>query len=165
MNNNTRHISPRGLGLVKHFEGLYLKAYQDTGGVWTIGYGHTGMRHMDGSVKAGRVITEAEADRLLEHDMIRAEVFVQRHVKVDLNQDRFDALVSFSFNTGGLIDEEGEPTMILRTLNLGDFEGAARQFGRWVFDDGRKLKGLVRRRHAEMLLFQGDHEALEDFLD
>jgi lysozyme len=164
--NESLRISDRGLALITHFEGLYLKAYQDPVGIWTIGYGHTGLRHNDGTVKRGRVITEREAVRLLRDiDMPRSEAFVRKHVVVGLKQHEFDALVSFSFNTGGLILKNGKPSTLCRLLNTYDFAGAARQFAYWNKADGKVLRGLTRRRHAEKLLFEGDFEAMEDFLD
>src|SRR6478609_5634681 len=62
-----RHVNQDGLELIKHFEGLYLKAYKDPVGIWTIGYGHTGLTHQDGTVYEGRKITRAEAEQLLRY--------------------------------------------------------------------------------------------------
>src|SRR5215831_15156546 len=64
-----RCVNQRGLDLIKHFEGLFLKAYKDPVGIWTIGFGHTGLQHNDGTVRAGRKITRDEAERLLVHDI------------------------------------------------------------------------------------------------
>lgn len=143
-------ISDAGLSLVRHFEGLYLTAYQDEVGVWTIGWGHTGLTHEDGSVFAGRNITETEAVELLKHDMGAFEQRVDRLVSVPLNQCQFDALVSFDFNTGGL-----ENSTLRRLLNAGDYWGAACQFDRWNRAGGQVLRGLVRRRASERDLFCG----------
>jgi lysozyme len=143
-----RHINKDGLELVKHFEGLYLTAYKDPVGIYTIGYGHTGLTHMDGSVYPGRKITKAEAEQLLKHDMGKFEKRVSDLVSVALNDNQFSALVSFDFNTGGL----GESTL-LKKLNAGDTSGAKLEFSKWIYAGGKKLTGLVRRRNAEAALF------------
>lgn len=145
-----RHINQNGVDLVKHFEGLYLKAYKDPVGIWTIGYGHTGLTHLDGTVKAGRVINTAEAEQLLRHDMEAFEKRVVSFVKVELSDDEFAALVSFDFNTGGL----GKSTL-LKKINAGDRAGAADEFLKWDKAGGKTLAGLTRRRKSERNLFLG----------
>jgi len=142
-------ISSCGLDLIRHFEGLYLTAYLCPARVWTIGYGHTGLTHKDGTVKYGRVITESEAVKLLAHDMQKFEERVNRLVKVPLTQDEFDALVSFDFNTGAL-----HRSTLLKKLNQGDKKGAAAEFAKWTRGGGKVLSGLVRRRKAERHLFE-----------
>lgn len=143
-----RRINDAGLELVKHFEGLQLKAYKDPVDVWTIGYGHTGLQHKDGTVYAGRAITKAKAEELLRYDMNQFERRVEALVKVAMTEDEFSALVSFDFNTGSL-----HKSTLLKKLNAGDKEGARAQFGQWVNAGGTKLAGLVRRRKAESALF------------
>lgn len=143
-------ISKQGLDLVKSFEGLYLDAYRDEVGVWTIGYGHTGLQHRDGTVFSGRVITRAKADELLAYDMHQFEQRANTLVTVPLTQSQFDAIVSFDFNTGGLAK-----STLLKLLNKGDFFGAAGEFDKWNKAGGTVLKGLTRRRHAERDLFCG----------
>lgn len=151
------NISALGVQLVKHFEGLYLKAYLCPAGVWTIGYGHTGLKHKDGTVKKGRKITQEEADLLLFQDLnTKYAPDVRRLVTVPLAQHEFDALVSFHFNTGAL----GKSTL-LRKLNAGDKKGAAEQFLRWTRGGGEVQPGLVRRRKAEQYLFNTGRLALE----
>ncbi len=148
--NTKLRVSAEGLALIKHFEGLFLKAYVCPAGVWTIGYGHTGRMHNDGSVKAGRVITEGEAIQLLALDLEKVGKDVKALVKLPMTQAQYDALVSFQFNLGKL----GKSTL-LRLFNAGDDAGAAAQFSRWVFAGGERLKGLVRRRAAERAHFEG----------
>lgn len=148
-----RHISQRGIELIKHFEGLFLKAYKDPVGIWTIGYGSTGLQHKDGTVYPGRTITKPEAEELLKYDMHQFEARVQTFVKVPLTDDQFAALVSFDFNTGGL----GRSTL-LKKLNAGDYIGASRQFLRWDKAGGKTLRGLTRRRQSEMNLFLGNEK-------
>lgn len=138
-------ISGIGLNLVKHFEGLYLKAYLCPANVWTIGYGHTK------SAKKGQVIDADRAEKLLQWDMQKFEDGVTKLVKVPLKQREFDALVSFSFNVGlGALKR----STLLKKLNKGDRKGAAKEFKRWNKGGGRVLKGLVRRRAAERELFE-----------
>ena len=146
-------ISNEGLALVRHFESLFLTAYKDGGGVWTIGWGHTGLQHQDGTVYPGRKITKPEAVQLLAYDMNQFESRVIALVTVPLTQWEFDALVSFDFNTGGLTLRKGAPSTLLRKLNAGDREGAAAEFLKWNKDNGKVVKGLTRRRNAERAMF------------
>jgi GH24 family phage-related lysozyme (muramidase) len=145
-----RTIKERGLELVKHFESLYLEAYKCPGGAWTIGWGHTGIRHNDGTVYAGRKITEGVAEELLHRDMAAFAERVESLVKVPLNNDQFDALVSFDFNTGAL-----HKSTLLKLLNKGDYSGAAEEFPKWNKAGGKVLRGLTRRRNSEKNLFLG----------
>ncbi|MGR2662499.1 lysozyme [Chromobacterium haemolyticum] len=139
--------SAKGITLIQKSEGLRLKAYQDSVGVWTIGYGHTGP-----DVTPGLVITQAQADALLARDLEQFEAGVARLVKVPLNQNQFDTLVCFSFNLGlGAL----QGSTLLRLLNAGDYAGAAAQFPRWNKAGGKVLPGLTRRRVAEQALFLG----------
>lgn len=139
-------ISENGLELIKHFEGCELEAYQCAAGVWTIGYGHTK------DVKVGDKITKAIADSLLAEEMDEYEGYVNNAVTVDLNQDQFDALVSWTYNlgNGSLIS-----STMLKVLNSGDFEGVPAQIKRWNKAGGKVLEGLTRRREAEANLFEG----------
>jgi lysozyme len=138
--------SPAGLALTKSFEGLRLKAYRDSGGVWTIGYGHTGPE-----VHAGLVWTQAEADAGLLFDMAEDVACVNRAVTYAIAQNKFDALADFAYNAG-----RGAflGSMLLRELNLGNVAGAVAQFGLWVHAGGVVEPGLVRRRKAEAEMFQ-----------
>lgn len=136
--------SPKGISLIKEFEGLSLDAYLCSAGVMTIGYGHTG------GVQKGDRITEKKAEELLQDDLKKFENGVLRLVRVPLNQNQFDALVSFAFNLG--VGNLGKSTL-LRKLNGGDFAGAATEFVRWNKAGGRELAGLTRRRNAEAELF------------
>ena len=85
--------SQRGINLIKRFEGFSARAYQDSVGIWTIGYGHTG-----NNVIRGLIITPAQAESLLRKDVHEAENDVKRQVKVQLTQNQFDALVSWTYN-------------------------------------------------------------------
>jgi lysozyme len=143
-----RRINQDGLDLVKHFEGLYLTAYKDPVGIYTIGYGHTGLKHRDGTVYPGRKITKSEAEQLLRYDLGVFEKRVSDLVSVPLNDNEFSALVSFDFNTGGLAT-----STLLKKLNSGDRSGAANEFLRWTRAGGKVLPGLERRRKSERNLF------------
>lgn len=145
-----KKIGAEGLALIKRFEGLELTAYKDIVGVWTIGYGHTGQ------VKAGMVITEAEAETLLRRDLEYFQALVYRRVTVDLNQNEFDALVSLAFNIGpGSAQKIGfNQSTLLRILNAGAPRAEVMlQFLRWGYAGGKLVPGLVRRRKAEAALF------------
>lgn len=137
--------SQRGISLIKSFEGLRLDAYQDSVGVWTIGYGTTR------GVKPGMSITKDQADRMLTNDVARFEPDLNRLVKVPLNQNQWDALMSFVYNLGAA---NLESSTLLKLLNQGDYTGAAGQFSRWNRAGGQVLNGLVKRRAAEQALFQ-----------
>ena len=136
--------SERGLALIRQFEGLRLSAYKCPAGVPTIGYGTTK------GVKMGDTITRDEADRLLLEDAQRFADHVKALVKVPLNQNQTDALVSFVYNIGPAAF--GKSTM-LKLINQGLIEDAANQFLRWNRAGGQVLAGLTRRRIAERELF------------
>jgi len=142
-------ISERGIDLLKSFEGRELEAYQDIAGVWTIGYGHTGP-----DVEPGMRISEREAEALLRKDLRPREDAVDRLASVPLNQNEFDALVSFVYNVG--VDAFSGSTARKR-LNRGDRLGAADALTWWnkatVGGVLREVLGLTRRRAAEKALF------------
>ncbi|ECF7068455.1 lysozyme [Salmonella enterica subsp. enterica] len=138
------NISEEGYALLKQLEGLCLRAYQCSGDVWTIGYGHTL------GVRPGDEITANQAAALLRQDASQAACAVKELVTVPLNQHQFDALVSFVFNIGS---GRFRSSTLLRKLNGGDFTGAADELLRWDHAGGQRLPGLERRRTAERALF------------
>ncbi|HHA1489053.1 TPA: lysozyme [Enterobacter hormaechei subsp. xiangfangensis] len=141
--------SEKGIALIKEFEGCKLTAYQDSVGVWTIGYGWT--QPVDGKpIRAGMTIKQETAERLLKTGLVSYESDVSRLVKVGLNQGQFDALVSFTYNLGA---RSLSTSTLLRKLNAGDYAGAADEFLRWNKAGGKVLNGLTRRREAERALF------------
>lgn len=140
-----RTISQKGIDLIKAFEGLKLQAYLDTGGVPTIGAGHTK------GVRMGDIITEAQADQFLREDLSEAEDAVRKLFPVT-TQGQFDALVSFTFNLGA---GQVSGSTLRRKHNAGDYDGAANEFQRWNKDNGTVLAGLSRRRSAEASLYRG----------
>ena len=119
---NDFSYSDAGFALTKLFEGLRLTAYTDQGGVWTIGYGHTGP-----GVQAGLVITEAQADIFLQADVARAVTAVNLLVTIAITQGQFDALVDFAFNLGS---SSLAHSTLLKQVNAGDFAGAGQSFRR-----------------------------------
>ena len=143
--------SDKGIALIKQFEGCKLTAYQDSVGVWTIGYGWT--QPVDGKpIRAGMTINQETAERLLKTGLVSYESAVSRLVKVGLTQGQFDALVSFTYNLGA---RSLSTSTLLRKLNAGDYAGAADEFLRWNKAGGKVLNGLTRRREAERALFLG----------
>lgn len=145
-------LSKRGEALIKSFESCRLRAYLDGGGVWTIGFGHTN------GVKQGDTCTQEEADALFDAEIVIYEDGVNSLVKAPINQNEFDALVSFAYNVGLDIDTDdvaeglGDSTL-LKKLNKWDYAGAADEFPKWNKDNGIVVNGLTRRRKAEQALF------------
>ena len=136
--------SENGIELIKDFEGRRLVAYQDSVGVWTIGYGHTKTAHED------KLIIKSTADRLLAEDLAEFEKYVDTYVTVALTQNQFDALVSWTFNLGpGNLKE----STMLKKLNQGLYAEVPDEMRRWNKAGGKVLEGLIRRREAEAKLF------------
>jgi len=149
-------LSTNGYNLIKKFEGLRLSAYRDVAGVWTIGYGST--RYHDGrTVKPGdKLASEIQAHAILRNTMKPYEDAVNSQVKVPINQNQFDALLSFSYNVGtGALEES---TLLIK-LNESSYTEAAAHFLAWdkITDPstGKKVicETLVNRRQQERELF------------
>lgn len=134
------NYSKDGMKLTESFESCRLTAYQDSKGVWTIGWGHTY------GVFAGMTCTQAQADAWLLADVQNAVIHVNEYVKVTLTQAEFDALVDFAFNVGC---GNFHGSTMLRLLNAGDYRGAAVEFDKWDMAGGQVVAGLLRRRQAE----------------
>ena len=139
-----REIGAKGLALIKKWEGLRLKAYRDIGGIWTIGYGSTGPH-----VKAGSVLTEKQAEALLQDDLDRFEAAVADNAK-NASQNEYDALVSLAFNIG---IKAFKDSTALRRHNEGDKKGAAEALQWFNKVQGRTVQGLVNRRKEEADLY------------
>lgn len=134
--------------LIQRFEGLRLVPYRDSGGFWTVGWGHLLSR--DTSLPQPLPITKEQADVYLERDISKAARSVSRLCPVPLNQGQEASLVDFAFNLGaGTLQISALRSMI----NRGAMDEAANEFGRWVYCRHIRLAGLVRRREAERLLF------------
>lgn len=136
--------SDKALDLIRQFEGLRLAAYKCPAGVPTIGYGTTR------GVKMGMTVTKDEAEKLLQADVTPFSDRINKLVKVKLNQNQFDALVSFVYNVGS--GAFADSTM-LKLINQNLLDDAANQFIRWNKANGEVLTGLTRRRMTERDLF------------
>lgn len=128
------------INAIKSFEGYRPNSYQDSAGVWTIGYGHTQ------GVKKGQKITQAQAESLLRGDLLKAEKYVNG-LKLNLTQGQFDALVDFAYNlgTGNL----SSSTLLEKIRMKASDEEIQAQFRRWVYAGGKVMPGLVKRREWE----------------
>lgn len=148
--------------LIKEAEGLERKlaggnigAYLDPVGIPTIGFGSIFNIDENRPVAIGDIISRADALRWLDVEVSKVVNRVNELCKVDLTQGMLDALVSFSYNVG--TEKDGLKTStLLRKLNLSDYDGAAREFDRWIHGDGKVLPGLVIRRNKEEALFRRD---------
>lgn len=136
--------SENGIKIIKRFEGCKLESYKCPSGIQTIGYGHTK------GVKQGDKCTQEQALEFLKQDIEVCERAIAKLVTVQLNQNQFDALVSFTYNLG--ITNFKSSTM-LKYINAKQFIMASNEFPRWVYSNGKKLKGLEKRRKAEKDLF------------
>jgi lysozyme len=140
-----RHISKDGLDLICRFEGFSPVIYICPAGYPTIGYGHliteaNKEQFLDG-------VDEDEALELLRQDVTVAERAVLRLISVPLTQGQFDALVSFTFNLGsGALQR----STLRRKVNREEHDDVPAEFMKWVWAGGRKLRGLVKRRKAEV---------------
>lgn len=141
--------SSAGRVAITQREGVVLTAYKDSVGILTIGVGHTSAAGKP-TVTPGMKITKAEADEILSRDLATFEKAVNDAVKVSLNQNEFDALVSLAFNIGGGAFKK---STLVKRLNAGDRAGAANAFLMWNKAGGKTLQGLVNRRKAERLQF------------
>ena len=142
-------VSNKGADLICEFEGKRLVAYDDGVGVWTIGFGT--IKYPNGvRVKKGDTCTLDQAKEYMRHDLIEFEHTVNSSVKVPLNQNQFDALVSLAYNIGS---NAFKSSTLVKKLNTGDYQGAADQFNVWINAGGKRMQGLVSRRDREKLLF------------
>ena len=147
-------LSKTGIELLKHFEGCKLKAYQDSVGVWTIGYGHTK------GIYEGLEITQSEAEKMLQDELPEYEGYITDKVVPMLQQHEYDALVCWVYNLG---PTNLSSSTMLKKLNAGEFKEVPFQMKRWDKAGGQPLLGLTRRRNAEALLFKG--EQWKDYLE
>jgi len=143
---NSLVYSGTGLALTENFEGIKLNSYQDSGGIWTIGFGHT---H---GVTEGMSCTMEQAYEWLTEDTQSAVNTVNKLVNFQLNQEEFDALVDFVYNLGA--GNFASSTM-LKLLNQGNLFNAALEFVKWVHCGGKVVQGLLNRRIAETKEFNG----------
>ena len=147
------HISDEGINIIKHFEGCPTDedgncvAYQDAVGVWTIGFGHIK------DVQEGDKWSKEKADFMLRRELEdEYESYINDYVHVPLVQCQFDALCSWVYNLG---PANLKKSTLLKVLNNGEYDKVGEQIKRWNKAGGKVLQGLVRRREAEALLFEG----------
>lgn len=140
--------SDSGIGLIKNLEGFREKAYQCPAGKWTIGYGITK------DVKEGDVVTKEKAEQDLRIHLQRIENFISSRIKVKLNQNQFDALVSFIYNVG---ESAFNGSQTMQLINLKCYDTVPSLFARWIWITvkGEKVQseGLMRRRNIEGALW------------
>lgn len=152
-------LSEKGETLIKHFESCRLEAYQDSKGIWTVGWGNTSYEN-GARVKSGDRLSQHRADDLFKR--------IVQHFVNDVNyltkgtylkQQQFDALVSFAYNLGSDIDIDniaeglGDSTL-LKLIKLDNkHPEIPSQFRKWNKSDGKVLAGLTRRRKAEAWLY------------
>lgn len=137
-----------GKNIIKFYESLRLKTYLDTGKVATIGFGHTGPE-----VKLGMVISKEKAIEIFDKDISKFQEGVKKLIKskATTTQNQFSAMVSLAFNIGlGAFSRSS----VLRFHNQGQYEKAANSFVLFIKDNGEVLKGLVKRRKSESLLYK-----------
>ena len=139
-------ISQEGIDLIKHFEGCELESYCCSANVLTIGYGTTK------NVVEGMKISQHQAEELLMKDLEEFEEYVEDLIDVPLEQNQFDALVAWTYNLG---PTNLKTSTLRKVLNKGAYDDVPEQMKRWNKAGGQVLKGLVRRRNAEALLFEG----------
>lgn len=138
-------ISREGVVLIKSFEGFRPRALKDRDGRWVVGYGHTASAH------EGAVVSEAEAELLLQYDLIPVQTVLSEVLTRPVNQHQYDALASFAFSVGV---EAFRTSEVASQVNSGDATEAAEALAAWpeapIRDAG------LRRRAAERALFTAD---------
>lgn len=137
------------INFIKEVEGCKLTAYQDSAGVWTIGYGHTK------NVKRGDVITQPKANLFLSEDIRFAKKVLENEVKVVLNDNQKTALISFIFNVGvGAFKK----STLLKKLNNEQYNEVPKELMRWIYATVNNQKviveGLKNRRTKEVKMWE-----------
>ncbi len=134
-----------GLELIKKYEGLRLEAYKCPAGIWTIGYGSTGP-----DIVEGLKITKNQAEERLKNYLVNLERNINK-LGLPINQNQFDALVSFGYNVG--FGNLRISTLLKKVKEKAPAEEITEQFIRWNKAAGRELLGLTKRRKEEAALF------------
>lgn len=139
-------ISQKGINFIKQKEGCSLKVYMDIGGKPTIGVGHL----ITENENIPKEITNEQAEELLRKDLKVVEDAINKHVKVKIDQEQFDALCSFVFNVGV---SAFVSSTLLKELNNNNILKAADQFLKWIYVNKKTSPGLLARRQKEVDLF------------
>lgn len=140
--------SINAINLIKAFEGLELKAYQDQKGIWTVGYGATGY-----GIGPETVWTEDQAIQNLSNRVAGIAAQVTAAVGLRVNQNQFDALCSLAYNIG---PNAFRGSILVNTVNKRQYLTASLEFLKWDHINGVESKGLLRRREAEKALFMSN---------
>ncbi len=148
-----RQINKAGLDLVKKHEGFRAKAYICPAGKLTIGYGHVILKNEQHLKTA--IISKQQGELILKSDMTKAIRAVKRYITVPLNENQFSALCSFTFNLGG---GSLQKSTLRKVLNKRKYTAVPFQLSRWVYAGKKKLRGLIKRREEEGVLFQSVSE-------
>ena len=146
-------LTQRAVDLVKEFEGKRLDAYLDPVGIVTIGYGYTNRAGFGPGVQMGDVWTEAKADAMLAQGLEMFADKIRPHIKRPITDDQFGAFVSLAYNIGW---QSFIKSTALKRFNRGDTAGAADAMLWWNKAGGKVLRGLTRRRQAEVDLFMSE---------
>ena len=141
---NNLKTGDKAIQVIQHYEGKFNNAYFDQVGVATIGFGHTK------DVYIGQIATDDQILQFLKEDLEDTEHWVNLYVTVPLNQDQFDALISFTFNLGS---GNLHSSTLLKLLNQGHYDEVHKQMLRWNLAGGEPAKGLTYRRLTEAELF------------
>jgi lysozyme len=152
-------LTQAAVDLVKHFEGKRLKAYLDPVGVVTIGYGYTNRAGFGPGVKKGDTWTEEKADEMLRRGLEMFGEKIRPHIKARATDEQFGAFVSLAYNIGW---QSFIRSTALKRFNAGDVAGCAEAMLWWNKSGGKVMRGLVRRREAEVSLFWGGGAHKED---
>ena len=152
-------MSENGKKLLKEWEGCEYIVYKDVAGYLTIGVGH---KLIQDELTSGKIwigekpikyrngLTEDQVMTLLSQDLERFEKVVNENIKVELNQNQFDTLVSFSFNVGV---NAFKNSTLLRLLNQNLYERVPGELKRWIYSGGNRIDGLIKRREKEIILW------------
>jgi GH24 family phage-related lysozyme (muramidase) len=155
-----RDITEEGLKFIRKWESFSPTIYICPAGYPTIGYGHVVKKGEEERFKGG--ITRDQSMQILHSDVMVAIRAVLRYINVTLSDPQFDALVSFTFNAGaGAL----QASTLRKVINRGEYEDAPEQFERWVYANGKKLRGLVNRRAEEALMFSQAEAHNQDDLE
>lgn len=142
-----RNITNYGLELIKKFESFKAQLYYCPANVLTIGYGHV----VIDKKPFLKGITKQEADKILLSDIYRAQKSILNQIKVKLNNNQYDALVSFTFNVGGAALQR---STLRQQVNSNDHHLVSNELKKWIWAGGRKLTGLIIRRQQEAILYE-----------
>lgn len=144
-------ISAKGLALIKQYEGFRSLPYKDGGGVSTIGYGTTFYPNGNRVTMTDSPITEQEATDLLINMVRKYEMSVDSMTRDDINQNQFDALCIFAYNVG--VNALKKSTLLKKVNANPNDESIRVEFVKWIYDEGKKSKGLLNRRQNEAALY------------